>query len=111
MKIETDDWVPVSVAVRKSGIPQKTFYSIANRLEFVREFFGVLCIRKKDIQKVVEARGVPGNPNWIGSTEAAAAAAAKAVASRLRRIERDGMTEAELNRGERIKAARAKAKE
>lgn len=109
MRIETDDWISVGDAVRASGIPQKTFYTIAKRLGFVVELFGTFCLRKKDVAKVVEARGVRGNPDWIGSGEAAAEAAMKAVKSRLRRIDREGMTEAEANRGARIRAARAKS--
>lgn len=109
MKINTNDWMAVGDAVRESGVPQKTFYTIANRLGLVVEFFGTKCIRKKDVAKVTEARGVRGNPDWIGSYEKARKSALKAVESRLKRVEREGLTDAEKSRGEKIKAARSRA--
>ena len=102
MKIETNDWLSVAEAVKQSGIPQKTFYTIANRLGVVVEFFGTKCLRKKDVAKVVAARGRPGNPDWIGSYDKARKSALRAVESRMRRIEEVGMTEAELARSRRL---------
>ena len=105
MKIETDDWVAAGDAARESGVPQTTFYRAAHRLGLMAEFFGTKCIRKKDVAKVVAAKRERGNPDWIGSYDEARKAARLAVKSRLKRIEREGLTEAEASRGERIKAA------
>jgi len=105
MKIETDDWIPLCDAWPQVGLAQATAYRIAKRLKLVHEFFGVKVIKRSDIQKLADGKmeGI-GNPNWIASGEQAAKAAKQSVASRLKRIARDGMTEAELTRGDAVRA-------
>ena len=85
MKIETNDWMPLSEAADKTKMSKSTAYRLAQSLGIVEEFFGVRVIRIKDIQTMLDNRKTMGNPDWISSPEAAAAAAVRAVKSRMRR--------------------------
>lgn len=105
MKIETDEWLPLAEAARQAGMSLSTAHRLAKSLGIIHEFFGVRVIRRKDIQTMTENRKPIGNPDWIGSHEAAAEAAVKAVKSRLRRVKRVGMTQAEKRRNAGLSCA------
>lgn len=98
MKIETNDWLPLADACGETGIAKRTLYNVAKRLNLVREFFGTLVVRRKDLPKIVAGRKSVGNPDWIESYEKASASGLRAVESRLKRIAEKGMTDAELRR-------------
>jgi uncharacterized protein (DUF2126 family) len=98
MKIDTNDWLPLAEAVVQTGIPQKTLYRIADRLGLAVDVFGVRVVRKSDLPKLVAGRMPAGNPDWIGDYEKASEAAAKATASRMRRIAEHGLTKSEKKR-------------
>lgn len=105
MRIETDEWLPLAEAARQASLSLSTAHRLAKSLGIVREFFGVRVVRRKDIQTMTENRKPIGNPDWIESHEAAAEAAVKAVKSRLRRVKRVGMTEAEKRRNSGLSGA------
>jgi hypothetical protein len=107
MKIDTDDYITIADACAKTTMSPATFYRAARRLGLEVVIFGAKVVRKADVRRIEADKRPIGNPLWINSTEAASKAAMKAVRSRLRRIKEDGMTDAELNRGERISKARA----
>lgn len=109
MKIETNDWIALAEACGETGMAKRTLYNVAKRLNLVHEFFGTLVVRKKDLPKIVAGKKTVGNPDWIESYEKASASGLRAVESRLRRIAERGMTEAELRRGERIKAGQRRS--
>ena len=98
MKIETNDWMTMSEACGETGIPQRTLYRIAKRLNLVTEVFGAFIVRRKDIPKIVADKKRVGNPDWIESYDKASESGMRAVESRLKRIAEVGMTEAELGR-------------
>ena len=102
MKIETDDWIPLAEAVALLGMPQKTGYRIADRLELTVTVFGVRVIRKSELGKLEGGRHAVGNPRWAESGEEASAAAAKATESRRGRIAESGPTAAEVRRNKRL---------
>lgn len=107
MKIETNDWVTLAEACKLTGLALSTCRRAARRLGALQVFFGAMVVRKSDLPRIVAEKKQTGNPDWIKSYDAAAAAGLRAVASRLKRIEAVGMTDAELTRGEKIKAAMA----
>ncbi len=106
MKIETNDWLTMGEACSETGIPQRTVYRIAQRLNLVKEVFGTFIVRRKDLPQIVANKKRVGNPDWIESYEKASASGLRAVESRLRRIAEQGMTEAELRRGDKLKGRR-----
>lgn len=108
MRIETDEWLPLAEAARQASLSLSTAHRLAKSLGIVHEFFGVRVIRRKDIQTMTENRKPIGNPDWIESHEAAAEAAVKAVKSRLRRVKRVGMTDAEKRRNAGLSSGTAK---
>lgn len=83
MKIETEDWITLADACKLAGIPQASGYRTAKRLGIVENFFGVACVRKRDVATIEANRRRPGNPNWIESWEGAAADAVKGTAARM----------------------------
>lgn len=103
MRLNTDDYIPVAEAARLAGMSESTGRRLAKHLGVVHEFFGVFIVKKSDVETLRQNRKPMGNPDWIASQEEAAAAALRAVESRMRRIERDGMTAAELARGKKRK--------
>jgi hypothetical protein len=102
MKIDTDEWVTLAEAVALLGIPQKTLYRIADRLELAATVFGVRVIRKSELGKLEGGRHAVGNPRWAESGDAASAAAEKATESRRARVAASGPTAAELRRNKRL---------
>ena len=102
MKIETDDWMPLAEAVALLGMPQKTGYRIADRLDLSVTVFGVRVIRKSELGKLEGGRLAIGNPRWAESGEAASAAAEKATESRRARVAASGPTAAEVRRNKRL---------
>jgi hypothetical protein len=106
MKIETNDWMTMVEACGETGIAKRTLYNVAKRLNLVREFFGTLVVRRKDLPKIVAGKKTVGNPDWIESYDKASASGLRAVESRLKRIAEQGMTEAEMRRGAKIKGKR-----
>ena len=82
MKIDTDDWMTLADACKLAGISQPTGYRMAKRLGIVESFFGVACVRKSDVATLEKNRRTPGNPNWIGSWEGAAADGVKGTPAR-----------------------------
>lgn len=102
MKIDTDEWVTLPEVISATGMAQKTLYRIVDRLGVGQWFFGVRCVRKTDVARIVESKLPAGNPRWIGSGEEAAAAAIRAVESRMRRAAAVGLTAAEKRRNKRL---------
>lgn len=102
MRIETDEWMPLSDAIVETGIPQKTLYRIADRLGLSVTLFGVRVVRRADVPKLANGRLPLGNPDWIGDTDKASAAALKAVESRMRRVAESGLTKAEKRRNKAL---------
>lgn len=102
MKIETDEWVTMPEVMAKTGLAQKTLYRIVDRLGIGQWFFGVRCVRKADVPRIVEAKLPTGNPRWIGNSDEAAEAAMRAVESRMRRTEERGQTPAEKRRNKML---------
>jgi hypothetical protein len=89
MKIDTDDWFTITEACAAAKMPKTTGSRLAKSLGIVEVVFGVLIVRKKDVSKMVENKRRVGNPRWIESYEEAAAAAERAVKSRMRRLRRE----------------------
>jgi hypothetical protein len=83
MKIDTDDWLPLSEACKLAELPQASGYRMAKRLGIVQTFFGVNVIRRSDVATLANNRRKPGNPNWIESWEGAAADGAKGTPARI----------------------------
>lgn len=103
MKIDTDDWTTLSDVIAETGVPQKTVYRIVDRLDIGEWIFGVRCVRKTDVPRIVEARSpTKGNPTWVIDGDAAAAAAILAVESRKKRVAERGLTEAEKLRNKKL---------
>lgn len=102
MKIETDDWMPLADACKEGGFSQSTGYRLAKSLGVIEVVFGVRIIRRKDVETMKKNRKRLGNPNWIASYEEASAAAIRAVESRMRRVEAEGLTEAEVARNKKL---------
>lgn len=112
MKIETEDYVPLSDVPSLTGLSQSTAYRIAKRLDLIVEFFGVKIVRKDKLEAMVDDRQPTGNPVWINDSEAAAESAVRAVESRRERVARCGETASERRRNKklaRVGAAYAKA--
>lgn len=103
MKIETDDYIQVKDAAKLLEVSEPTARRIAKRLGVLVRFFGRDIVSKRDVERMRAAsRDRIGNPDWIGSQEAAAEAARKAVQSRMRRIAKSGLTKAEKQRNARL---------
>lgn len=85
MKIDTKEWITLTEACSIGGFTLPTGYRLAKSLGIVEVIFGVKVIKRADIKTMQSNRKQPGNPDWIGSPEAAAEAALKAVRSRERR--------------------------
>lgn len=98
MKIDTEDWMPLSEAMPLLEMSDRAARRLAADLGVVRIFFGVQCIKKKHIELLNSKKRRVGNQRWIASGEAAGEAAIKAVESRTARIEKQGFTEAERRR-------------
>lgn len=108
MKIETDDWVSLPDAAKAAGVSLSTAHRIVKSLGLALEFFGVRIVRRKDVQTIQDNRKPIGNPDWITSHEAASEAAVRAVESRMRRVKRSGLTDAEKRRIEALRTGAAK---
>lgn len=104
MKIETDEWTTMPEVMAATGMAQKTLYRVVDRLGIGQWFFGVRCVRKADVQRIVEAKMPTGNPRWIGNSDDAAEAAIRAVESRMKRTAERGQTAAEKRRNQRLAA-------
>lgn len=102
MKIETDEWTTLPEVMAATGLAQKTLYRIVDRLGVGQWFFGVRCVRKADVPRIVAARMQPGNPRWIGDGDEAAEAAIRAVESRMKRTAERGQTAAEKRRNKML---------
>jgi hypothetical protein len=85
MRIDTDQWMTLSEACVAGGFTQSTGYRLAQSLGLIKVVFGVKIVRKADVKTMRENRKRIGNPDWIESYDAAAAAALRAVESRERR--------------------------
>ena len=85
MRIDTDQWMTLSEACVAGGFTQSTGYRLAQSLGLIKVVFGVKIVRKSDVKTMQENRKRIGNPDWIESYDAAAAAALRAVESRERR--------------------------
>jgi hypothetical protein len=85
MRIDTDQWMTLSEACVAGGFTQSTGYRLAQSLGLIKVVFGVKIVRKADVKTMQENRKRIGNPDWIESYDAAAAAALRAVESRERR--------------------------
>jgi hypothetical protein len=99
-------YVPLKECPALTGMPITTCYRTAKRLGVVKEFLGLKFVHKRHIRKLKAAHMSVGNPIWIRSGEEAARQTRRAIASRLERIKRVGMTEAEKARNERLKTLR-----
>ena len=75
----------LSEACVAGGFTQSTGYRLAQSLGLIKVVFGVKIVRKADVKTMQENRKRIGNPDWIESYDAAAAAALRAVESRERR--------------------------
>ncbi len=62
MKIETDEWTTMPEVMAATGLAQKTLYRIVDRLGVGQWFFGVRCVRKADVQRIVAARTATRRP-------------------------------------------------
>ena len=82
MKIATTEWLTLAEACKLAGYPQASGYRVAKRLGLVETFFGVSCVRKRDVKTLEQNRRQPGNPNWIESGDAAAADGAQGTQAR-----------------------------
>lgn len=102
MKIETDDYVPLTDVPALTGVSQSTAYRIVKRLNLVVEVFGVKIVRRDKLKTIADDRHATGNPVWVNDSDAAAAAAVRAVESRQARIVRDGETARERRRNRNL---------
>lgn len=102
MKIETDDYIPLSDVPMLTGLSQSTAYRIAKRLGLVVEVFGVKVIRKDKLEAISEDRKPTGNPVWINDSEAASESALRSIESRMERIAQSGETASEKRRNRRL---------
>lgn len=103
VKIDTDDYIQIKDAAKIIGVSEPTARRMAKRLECIVTVFGRDIVKKSDVERMKTAkRDRIGNPDWIGSQDAAAAAARKSVKSRMRRIAREGLTKAEKQRIARL---------
>lgn len=107
MKIETDDWLPLAEAMPLIKMSARAARRLAADMELVREFFGVKCIRRADVAVLNAHKRQRGNQDWIASSALAGAAATRAVQSRLARVAKRGMTEAEKRRNAFLSTGRA----
>lgn len=85
MKIDTAEWTTLAEACKAGGFTKATGYRLAKHLGIIKVVFGVKVVKKADVKMMKENRRPIGNPDWIGSPEAAAEAAIRAVESRERR--------------------------
>jgi len=85
MKIDTAEWMTLAEACAAGGFTQSTGYRLAKHLGLIKVVFGVKIVRKADVKTMQDNRKRIGNPDWIESYDAAAAAALRAVESRERR--------------------------
>ena len=102
MKIDTDDWLTLAEACKAAGLSQSTGYRLAKHLQIIEVFFGVKCVQKQDVSRMMHERRRVGNQRWIASSDDAAQAAIKSVESRLSRVEKHGHTKAEKKRNKRL---------
>ena len=102
MRIETDDWMSLPEATVATGFAPSAVYRIVERLGIGVEFFGVKCIRRADLQKVIDGKLPTGNPRWIASGDKAGEDARKATESRVARVAAKGFTAAEKRRNARL---------
>lgn len=105
MRIETEEWMPLSEATAATGFAASVVYRTVDRLGIGAVFFGVKCIRRSDLQKVIDAKMPAGNPRWIASGDEAGEAARKATESRIARVAAKGFTAAEKRRNTRLSSS------
>lgn len=105
MKIETDDYIPLSDVPMLTGLSQSTAYRIAKRLGLVVEVFGVKVVRKDKLETISDDRKPTGNPVWINDSEAASESALRSIESRMERIARIGETAREKRRNRNLAKA------
>lgn len=104
MKIDTEEWVTLPEVMATTGMAQKTLYRVVDRLGVGQWFFGVRCVRKADVPRIVESKLPAGNPRWISNGDEAAQDAIRAVESRMKRASASGPTAAEKRRNKRLAA-------
>lgn len=102
MKIDTDEYIPLSDVPKLTGLSQSTAYRIAKRLGLVVEVFGVKIVRRDKLETIVDDRQPAGNPVWINDSEAASESAVRSVESRMDRIARCGETAREKRRNRNL---------
>lgn len=100
MIIDTDEWISLAQAMDKLDMSDRAARRLAADLGIIHVFFGVQCIRIKDIKTLNASRRQRGNQDWIASSELASKASEKAVKSRMDRVARDGLTAKERRRNE-----------
>ena len=109
MKIETDDWLPLTEAMPLLKMSDRAARRLAADMELVQEFFGVKCIRRADVAVLNAHKRQRGNQDWIASGALAGAAATKAVESRMARVAKRGLTAAEKRRNSFLSSGKARS--
>lgn len=108
MKIETNDWLPLTEAMPLLNMSPRAARRLAADMGVVHEFFGVKCVRREHIDLLNANKRRTGNQDWIASHELAAAAAEKAVQSRMARVAKRGATAAEKRRNAFLSSGKAR---
>lgn len=108
MKIDTDDWIPLTDAMPLLKMSERAARRLAADMGLVHEFFGVKCIRRAQIDVLNAHKRRPGNQDWIASGALAGDAATKAVESRMARVAKRGVTAAERRRNAFLSSGKAR---